>query len=231
MTKPELTHYTIAFVLDNGKIRVHDDWLPSADIKTNDGLNEVKLKLLHSYFCANEAESAEFLDVKDAKVGIAHANPNETQTARDVRPFVEPASNVVINKVICRWDVANESIEALPNEPKYDLKIRSTDSQAFIDISPEGINTIEALEGLPQLSLLIEVNQGLPCVHVYSDLHGEVVQTLFAGHDSKLIMRPGEAQRNSEIVSENFAPEAATTADSLEAVIIARKQTREKTSE
>ena len=71
---------------------------------------------------------------------------------------------------------------------QYRVEVRRDKHQFYLDIVPAH-DAPEAIEGMPQMTLFVEVNDGLPCVHVSNDRYGDQVLTVFATGDG-LYLRP-----------------------------------------
>lgn len=101
-----------------------------------------------------------------------------------------------------RWDVMEGSEDAVPGEPTYTVKVRAHSGQIAIEIlSPETaaavaevqagtvVNDSDPRWALPCLEVTLEVNEGLPCVHVHGGVSGDLAQTVFALPDAKVAIR------------------------------------------
>lgn len=94
-----------------------------------------------------------------------------------------------------RWDVMNGTEIALENEPTYNIRVIAGGGDVLVDVVPmvhkEIIDPAEGDLGLhlPQLSVVIEIHNGAPCVHVYRDSSGQPSQTVFALPDGRVALR------------------------------------------
>lgn len=94
----------------------------------------------------------------------------------------------VFSGSISDWEKEEGVLEDGDARPDYDLSIKRNGSQFIVDVTPKG-STQETLAGKPQLSLFVEVNRGVPCVHVSNDLWGDQLLTIF-GLSSGLYLQP-----------------------------------------
>ena len=89
------------------------------------------------------------------------------------------------------WRVQEgEGLGELPVEHRrrYELELKRSGYQLYVDIAPAH-GAPEELNGVPQMSLFVEVNEGVPCVHISNALFGDQVLTVFALEDG-LYLRP-----------------------------------------
>lgn len=118
-------------------------------------------------------------------------------------PASPPSS--LLDATIQRWDVREGTTEAVPGEPEYQLSIehRADSAQTRISVIPVGAS--DDPTQLPQLELLVEVNQGLPCVHVYGDVHGDLGLSIFGKPGARLGVRAGDAETDFE--NKQYSPD------------------------
>jgi len=101
-----------------------------------------------------------------------------------------------------RWDVMQGVEDALPGEPTYVVSVRSGNGQVAIDVMPPEMAALMAQKmagaavedsdprwALPCLEVTLEVDEGLPCVHVHGGASGELAQSVFALPDAKVAIR------------------------------------------
>lgn len=89
------------------------------------------------------------------------------------------------------WAVACGEADEMPDDvrqARYTVELKRDGHQFYLDIVPPHDEPQE-LEGKPQMTLFVEVNQGLPCVHISNDRYGDQVLTVFATSDG-LYLRP-----------------------------------------
>lgn len=102
----------------------------------------------------------------------------------------EPEDAPLFQGPMLDWTVHDNDGNDIPEhrQARYEVKVQRSQSQFFVDITPEGL-TPDDLSGQHQMSLFIEVNEGLPCVHITNDVLGDQVLTVFATNDG-LYLRP-----------------------------------------
>lgn len=72
----------------------------------------------------------------------------------------------------------------------WQASVKRNGSQLYVDIAPPHA-TPEEVEGADQLALFVEVNDGVPCVHISNDCYGDQVLTVYATRDG-LYLRPDD---------------------------------------
>lgn len=217
MTK--LAHYIIGFSGSKGEPKIHDGWFPEQDINTKEGLSQIKAHLLSDFFSLDSVEQAEDLDAfHEARVIKAQASPQAHVIDQSAGSAMGHSESVVLRKTIQRWDVNGVEEKALPNEPQYNVVIKDAGSQIYIDVMPAGVRTddVDAIENFPQMSISLEINNGLPCIHLYGDIYGDLAQTIFAEPNGKLGVRPGDADHDVEKRPKNYQPNTQAMIDFIE---------------
>lgn len=89
------------------------------------------------------------------------------------------------------WRVGEGELDSsAPEAAPFEVTVgRNYNSQQFyVDITRPGLQKA-GLEGTPQLSLFIEVNQGVPCVHLTNEVYADQLLSVFATQDG-LYIRP-----------------------------------------
>jgi hypothetical protein len=107
------------------------------------------------------------------------------------KPSKEQARSPLFQGPMLHWMAhsADEVEELKPHRKvRYEVKIERSVSQFYVDIAPEHASP-DDLTGQHQMGLFIEVNEGLPCVHITNDVFGDQVLTVFATKDG-LYLRP-----------------------------------------
>ncbi len=127
-------------------------------------------------------------------------------------PRLLPES-ALLRTSVQRWDVQSDEEQALSGEPEYELEIDfdPATSQAWVTLAPAGAQNEPTI--LPQLTMLIEVNGGLPCAHISGDIHGDLELSVFGKPGAQLGVRPGDAEFTLE--DKQYLPEAGAVIESI----------------
>lgn len=111
-------------------------------------------------------------------------------------PAESPDEGMFYQGPMFDWQVFDSGMDAVPEalRQRYEMTLKQakSGSQFYLDIAPQH-KEIEELDGRPQLGVIIEVNQGVPCVHLTNSIYGDQVLSVFATEDG-LYLRP-EAQQ------------------------------------
>lgn len=94
-----------------------------------------------------------------------------------------------------------EEVEAT-ERGRYTLNIEETagdGNQLVLTITPEDKKN-------PGLEVLIEINRGVPCLHITNDIFGDTVLHLFSGKDGVAIVPEDAAQRPERFPVSRFYP-------------------------
>lgn len=90
------------------------------------------------------------------------------------------------------WAITGDPEEDADLQPhqfeEFEVRIQRDFQQFYFDVAPPHADTAE-LEGKPQMTLFVEINDGLPCVHMSNALYGDQVLTVFFTTDG-LYLRP-----------------------------------------
>lgn len=217
----DLKHYIIAFTDNKGNAKIHDGWIDIQALEKVAGMDDVdddpdgdiKAFLLCDYFSMDKVEDALSLDCfEGAILKEAQARPVEQQE-------VGREGGLILNRAIRRWDIEEGTVDPLPNEPVYDLTIKGEGSQIYIDILPAGLPTPEENESMPQLSLFIEINGGLPCVHIHGDVYGDMIQTIYGTSDGEIIVRPADGDCQDCLhVDSSYEPDPVEVANEIQSI-------------
>lgn len=99
------------------------------------------------------------------------------------------AEEVLFSGTVRDWE-RETGDEGLSPMQKRDFvaDVKRNRSQFYVDISLPHSHPDE-IEGTDQMSLFIEINDGLPCVHITNSIFGDQVLTIFATKDG-LYLRP-----------------------------------------
>lgn len=99
---------------------------------------------------------------------------------------------VLFDGVIVDWRVAEGEPVPEHHRTRYQIEISDNgprSNQFLVRVAPEHENPDE-IEGRPQMDLFIEVNEGVPAVHLTPDFYdGEVAFSIFATEGQSLVVR------------------------------------------
>ncbi len=92
----------------------------------------------------------------------------------------------LLDKIFGRWELNDDSgTRRMKREPEYRVEVTEpSPGQLFISMVPAAAKTdadgSPIPEGKPSLGLMVEINNGFPCAHIYSDpLYGDSALTVF----------------------------------------------------
>lgn len=124
-------------------------------------------------------------------------------------PASEPRENVVYEALAYDWRaVEGEDLAELPAHQQggYDVKLSThIGQQLTLDITPAGVDLLNEPKGKhPQMTLFVEINKGIPCVHISNDVFGDMVLSVFSTKDG-LYLRP--ESNNDRICTGKPSPE------------------------
>jgi hypothetical protein len=124
-------------------------------------------------------------------------------------PAEAPDEGIFYQGPMFDWQVFDNGLSEVPEalRQRYEMTLKQSKagSQFYLDVAPQHKEP-EELDGRPQLGIIVEVNQGVPCVHLTNSMYGDQVLSVFATEDG-LYLRP-EAQ----LYIEQGTPNAATPA-------------------
>lgn len=106
----------------------------------------------------------------------------------------EDPADVLLNESIQDWRLAEGySKNELPPEDcdTYQLRVTRNSNQFFVDIALPHTK-VEELDGTPGLSLFIEINEGLPCVHVTNEVYGDQLLSIFGVAEGLVVRKASE---------------------------------------
>lgn len=108
---------------------------------------------------------------------------------------LEDESRVVFRSTALDWQLAdnpNISLDEVPEEfrRKYDVIVEQYGYQFRMLLKPVGVD-IDNFDGQPVLDVLVEINQGVPCLHMTNDPADEMLLTVFST-EKGLLVRPGD---------------------------------------
>jgi hypothetical protein len=105
---------------------------------------------------------------------------------------IEPepqGAEILFKGQILDWErVAEEENLAEKQLRAFEVEVKQGNSQISMDVYLP-YKEMDELDGTDQMSLVIEINQGLPCVHITNSMWGDQVLSVFATKDG-LYLRP-----------------------------------------
>ena len=111
-------------------------------------------------------------------------------------PAESPDEGLFYQGPMFDWQVLESGLDSVPEalRQRYEMTLKQakSGSQFYLDIAPQH-KEIEELDGRPQLGVIVEVNQGVPCVHLTNSIYGDQVLSVFATEDG-LYLRPETQQ-------------------------------------
>ncbi|WP_371438310.1 hypothetical protein [Polaromonas sp.] len=114
-----------------------------------------------------------------------------------------------------RWELDEGAEAAMPEEPTYDMKLELHRNRLSIEIQPAGAADSEPMA--PAMLMTLEINHGLPCLHVHSHASDALQVSVFATPDGGIKIRPGDDAGPFEhmIADRSFSPDPALVAQYL----------------
>ena len=127
---------------------------------------------------------------------VVPANAPASQKDFSLRNL-EDESRVVFRSSAVDWQLADMpdiSLGDLPaaHRTKYDVVLEGCGDQFRLLLKPEGTN-LDNFDGRPVLDMLIEINEGVPCVHMTNDPNDAMLLTVFATGKG-LLVRPDDGE-------------------------------------
>ena len=179
-----LKHYSVAFMSDahHGRLGICDAWLPPANLDAPGERERILCVILGERFELEDIEDARGLNCFESAVVVESA-----AAPRD-------PDNVVFRTTMKRWEVI-EGQSPWEHEPAFELLVRqSNGGQGGLSIDVHPVNDdLDAHPAPPRLGAAVEINNGVPCMHLYAGPSGEVAQSIFAIPGDKLAVRPGDS--------------------------------------
>lgn len=122
-----------------------------------------------------------------AKLTVTLSNAQSTSPTKE---SLDPGS--IFEGTFQDWRCYDrDAVSDIPVEhrTKFDLKIcNQTAGQIYLQMYPQGVAKAN-LDGKPQMGVLVEINEGRPCVHLTNDIQGDQVVSIFFTEDG-LYFRP-----------------------------------------
>lgn len=176
---PKLKHYSVAFVHERGKIVIADAWLPAADLSNPDDRDRVLCAILGDHHAIDDPD--------DVRALYSY----ETAVLHESAAAPAASDNVVFRTPMKRWE-AYEGTDPWPQEPEYEVVVSHTRGALSVDLHPLG-DDLDASPAPPRLGVGFEINQGVPCMHLYAGPAGEVAQSVFGMPEDRLVTRQGDS--------------------------------------
>lgn len=134
-------------------------------------------------------------DVRPADAGRNAATA--TTTAATALRAIENPAHVVFRSTAVDWELADNPQANLDDvsstrRTEYAVVVEAFGSQFRVLMKPQGVD-IDTFDGKPVMDLLIEVNDGLPCVHMTNDPAGEMLMSVFFAGEG-LVVRSDESR-------------------------------------
>jgi hypothetical protein len=113
-----------------------------------------------------------------------------------LRPL-EDENRVVHRSTAVDWQLAgnpNISLDIVPQElrRKYDVVVEEYEQQFRVLLKPVGVG-LDNFDGTPVLDMLVEISEGVPCVHITNDPADGMLVSVFATEQG-LLVRPGDGE-------------------------------------
>jgi len=106
-----------------------------------------------------------------------------TTAVPDAGQLLEDPKRVVFRSTAIDWRLADDPSLGLDDVPpehrrEYDFIVEKFGSQYRVMLKPEGV-TVDNYPGQPILDMLVEVNEGVPCIHLTNDPSDAMLLTVF----------------------------------------------------
>jgi hypothetical protein len=136
---------------------------------------------------------------KNASPSQPPQSPTEPAAAEveGVGRLIESPAYVVFRSSAVDWQLVENpdiSLEELPlnQRQKFDVIVEASPSQFRLLVKPEGTH-LDNFEGKPVLDILLEINGGVPCVHLTNDPADVMLLSVFANAQG-LVVRPEDGE-------------------------------------
>lgn len=122
-------------------------------------------------------------------------------------PEDDPVHGLFYEGPMFDWLVEAHGLDEVPEDQRqrYEMTLKQGRSQFFIDIAPKHKEP-EELDGKPQLSVIIEVSNGVPTVHLSNALYWDQVLTVFSTEDGLYLRPEGDLTIRTGSPSEEDTP-------------------------
>jgi len=160
--------------------------------------------------CGGTAKNTEALELVAKICGFASYRAMQAVSQRDESPtstpvppgvpLIEDPSRVVLRRPMVDWELEENPDASLSEIPgwrrgEFELVLEDFGPQFRMSIRPLGTNT-ETAYGSAIIDVQVEINDGVPCVHLTNDPMGEMLLTVF-GTGEGLVVRQEEGERRS----------------------------------
>lgn len=120
-----------------------------------------------------------------------------TTAAAAAGQLLEDPNHVVFRSTAVDWRLADDpniGLDEVPHDQrrKYDFIVEEYGSQFRVMVKPNGAD-VDTYAGQPVLDMLIEVNEGVPCVHLTNDPSDAMLLTVF-GTGEGILARPDDGE-------------------------------------
>lgn len=128
-------------------------------------------------------------EIAKVAAGVARQAASAEEAAQRIeetfRVSAESGSpQVLFDGPVLDWEVETDvpDLTERQRQAKFEAKVTRDGSQISVDIAPAHKDP-EALNDENQLALVIEINRGLPCVHLSNAVYGDIVLSVFGTKD------------------------------------------------
>ena len=115
---------------------------------------------------------------------------------------------------VVRWNVMSGTVPKAEGEPQYNIKVQVNphNGQVCVDVDPKQPILSDGRDA-PQISVSIEINEGLPCVHIGTEAGH--IQSVFANPAGGAILRRGDSPCAKDLQYEEagFSPDFSRVRD------------------
>jgi len=125
-------------------------------------------------------------------------------------PEDDPEHGLFYEGPMFDWLAEAQGLNEVPEDQRqrYEMTLKQGRSQFFIDIAPKHKEP-EEIEGMAQLSLIVEISNGVPCVHLTNALYWDQVLTVFVTEDGMYLRPEADLYIRTGAPSEEATPALA----------------------
>lgn len=158
--------------------------------------------------------------IADAVVKAGTIRANATLDGPQLLQFVDELADDYLRATqphqVRRYDVEDGDVEPLPNEPVYAISVERHGTGANILFAPPHTSP-EEIEDMPQVSLILEVDGGVPSVYVHGNGGDGCATKIFGLPRGVVGFRAGDTHIETIDIGED-APDVAKMASEIEAI-------------